>query len=203
LTDLSERFKPDRLNAVSDGIFSVALTLLILDIKPPSTSSANLGEALLMLAPQFGVFALSFAIVAYFWVIHHLIFLYIRTTDRSLLWTNLLFLLCVVVLPFSAALLARYPMEPVALRFYGFNIAACSSSLWLAWILAVLNAKHLGEVSRVQRAYIMKRFALSLTLALMGAAVASILPVVSVILFVAVPVAYALTSGPQEPGDAC
>jgi hypothetical protein len=55
LTDPSERFKPDRLNAVSDGIFSVALTLLILDIKPPSTGSVSLGEALLMLAPHFGV----------------------------------------------------------------------------------------------------------------------------------------------------
>ena len=58
---------PGRLTAISDGIFDVALTLLILDVRPPDVAVSKLGAALIATAPRFGIFALSFAIVAYYW----------------------------------------------------------------------------------------------------------------------------------------
>lgn len=124
---------PGRLTAISDGIFAVALTLLILDVRPPDVAVSKLGSALVATAPRFGIFALSFAIVAYYWVVHHLIFAYVRVANRGLLWSNLLFLFMIVVLPFSAAVLGRYPLEAPSLIIYGSNLACCSLTLGLSW----------------------------------------------------------------------
>jgi hypothetical protein len=62
---------PSRVIAISDGVFAVALTLLILDVKPPTVNQTLLASAIIGTAPRLGIFALSFAIVAYYWVSHH------------------------------------------------------------------------------------------------------------------------------------
>ena len=59
---------PSRVIAISDGVFAVALTLLILDVKPPTVNQTLLASAIIATAPRLGIFALSFAIVAYYWV---------------------------------------------------------------------------------------------------------------------------------------
>jgi len=189
---------PGRLTAISDGIFAVALTLLILDVRPPDVAVSKLGSALVATAPRFGIFALSFAIVAYYWVVHHLIFAYVRVANRGLLWSNLLFLFMIVVLPFSAAVLGRYPLEAPSLIIYGSNLACCSLTLGLSWWYA--SRAGLLEVDPAQARYIALRFVLSLTLAIVGVALAKVVPIASLGLFVAVPVLSALTSGPIRSG---
>jgi uncharacterized membrane protein len=119
-------FDAGRVASLSDGVFAVALTLLILAIKPPETDGAHLVQTLVSTVPRFGIFALSFAIVAYHRVVHHLIFALLKAADRTLIWLNLLFLFTVVVLPFFAAVLGRYPTAPPALMLYGSNVACCS-----------------------------------------------------------------------------
>ena len=193
--DPTETFGPDRLLALSDGMFAVALTLLILDIHLPEGPKEHLGAALVSIAPRLGIFVLSFAIVAYYWFIHHLIFLYVRSASRRLLWASLLFLLMIVILPFSAGVLGRYPLTPIALATFGLNIAACSLTLWLTWVLA-RRGGHVVNVAPEQRRYIDRRFAISPVLAIAAVAVSRFLPWVSLALFVAVPVSYALTSQP-------
>src|SRR5260370_28807828 len=93
---------PSRVVAISDGVFAVALTLLILDVKPPTVGQTLLASAIIATVPRLGIFALSFAIVAWYWVSHHFSFGYVRIIDRGLLWLNMLFLFTIVVLPFSA-----------------------------------------------------------------------------------------------------
>jgi uncharacterized membrane protein len=65
--------EPCRLTALSDGVFAVALTLLILDIRPPEIDGAHLVQSLVRTVRRFGIFTLRFAIVAYHWVVHQLI----------------------------------------------------------------------------------------------------------------------------------
>ena len=185
---------PSRLTALSDGVFAVALTLLVLDVKPPQVNPALLGSAVLAMAPRLGIFALSFAIVTYYWVSHHSVFTYVRTTDRGLLWLNMLFLFTIVILPFSAAVLADYPRTAPAIALYGTNVALCSVALSVVWWYAV--AKRLSiDVQGVELRHVAVRTAVSPILALLGVAVSTIAPVISLVLFVAIPVAYGATAG--------
>ena len=101
-----------RIEALSDGVFAVAMTLLIIDIRVPDLSSdpgfGRLARDVLSLWPHFVTYAVSFLIVGLYWVSHHLLFDLIRRTDRGLMWINLFFLLFVVVIPFSTALLGSH-----------------------------------------------------------------------------------------------
>jgi len=185
---------PSRLTALSDGVFAVALTLLVLDVKPPQVNPALLASAVLAMAPRLGIFALSFAIVTYYWVSHHSVFTYVRATDRGLLWLNMLFLFTIVVLPFSAAVLADYPLAAPAIALYGTNVAICSAALSVAWWYAV--AKRLSiDVQGEELRYAAVRTAVSPILALLGVVVSTIAPVISLVLFVAIPVVYGATAG--------
>jgi uncharacterized membrane protein len=100
----------------------------------------------------------------------------------------MLFLFTIVVLPFSAAVLADYRLAAPAITLYGANVAACSATLAIAWWYAV--AKRLSvDVRRDERRRVAIRTMISPTLAVVGIAVATIAPVASLVLFVAIPVA--------------
>jgi uncharacterized membrane protein len=126
----------DRVPAISDGVFSVAMTLLVLDIKVPPVGTAHLAQALRELGPHVAVFALSFLIVTFYWTAHHVVFNAVRRSDRVLLWVNAGHLLCVVLLVFLTALLSAFSRRPLAVDVYGLNIIACSLSLIAVWIYA-------------------------------------------------------------------
>ena len=129
-----------RIEALSDGVFSIAMTLLIIDIHVPqfaySPDFGTLARAVLGLWPQFGSLAVSFLILGLYWVSHHLLFDLIRRADRGLMWINATFLLFVVVVPFSTALLGRYPGNYFAIFFYGANLILVGLSLQTLWTYA-------------------------------------------------------------------
>jgi uncharacterized membrane protein len=112
-----------RLAAFSDGVFAVAVTLLVLEVHVPQASgpqlSENLLHGLLEQAPKFFSYALSFMIICIWWVAHHHLLDLVRRTDRGLLWLNSLFLLCLAFVPFPTAMMGDYPRERVAVMFYG------------------------------------------------------------------------------------
>jgi uncharacterized membrane protein len=133
----------NRLEALVDGVFAVVMTLLVLDIKvPPPTkphAAVNLLGDLLSLHATALSYALSFVIAGIYWVGHHNQFAYIRRTDRPLLWINILFLMCVAFIPFSAALLAAYPGQRIAVIVYGANLIVVGLVLYLHWWYATRN----------------------------------------------------------------
>lgn len=186
------RYRTDRTEGISDGVFAVSLTLLILDVRPPEGGASQLVHGLVMIAPRLGTFALSFAIVAYYWLVHHLIFASVRGVKVALIWTNMLFLFTVAVLPFSTAVLGRYPLVPVALAIYGVNLAACTSTLAGVWFVA--DRANVTETLMIsQRRYIVRRFAFQLILALLGIACAFLAPTLALSIFVALPIVFAVT----------
>jgi uncharacterized membrane protein len=103
---------PERLLALSDGIFAFAATLLVVNLDVPSIPAGQeasaLPGALASLFDQLEAFVLSFYLIAVFWTIHQRQFRYLRMLDDGLLWINLLSLLLVVLIPFSTALVSRY-----------------------------------------------------------------------------------------------
>ena len=109
------RYRTDRTEAISDGVFAVSLTLLILDVRPPEGGASQLVHGLVLVAPRLGTFALSFAIVAYYWLVHHMIFASLRGVKVALIWANMLFLFTIAVLQrYEVALSTR--RSPLDLR---------------------------------------------------------------------------------------
>jgi uncharacterized membrane protein len=126
----------DRVAFFSDGVFAIAITLLVLEIRLPEPipgSHPDLSGALLAeLWPDFYSFLISFWFVGTLWIAHHRVFHYIRGYDRSLLLLNLFFLMWIVVLPFSSTLLSRYEDQQMAVIIYAAHVAV--AELALAWV---------------------------------------------------------------------
>jgi uncharacterized membrane protein len=97
-----------RVEAFSDGVFAIAITLLILDVRVPSANAGNLAAALLRQWPTYAAFLISFSFIGIMWVNHHRLFNHIRRCDNGLMFYNLLLLLGVTVVPFPTALIAAH-----------------------------------------------------------------------------------------------
>ena len=95
----------NRLEAFSDGVFAIAITLLILEIKVPP--AANLGNGLLQLWPSYLAYAISFVVIGAIWINHHAMFDWIDRVDQKLLLLNTLHLMFIAFLPFPTAVLAE------------------------------------------------------------------------------------------------
>jgi uncharacterized membrane protein len=127
-----------RLEAFSDGVFAVAITLLVLNlhIPPASLSDGNLGRQILAQWPTFAAFVTSFATIGIMWINHHRLFTHIRRVDTPLMLLNLLLLMLIVFVPFPTALLAVYTVQPdqhlAAFLYCGTFVvlAICFNLLW-------------------------------------------------------------------------
>ena len=129
-----------RLETLTDGIFSIAMTLLVLDIHVPdlinSISSSELSHQLILMWPRILSFLISFIILGMFWVSHHTEFRFIKKLDNKLIWLNIFFLLFVSLLPFSAALLGRYAFNQTAIFVYGIQLIFLVLMQYFIWVHA-------------------------------------------------------------------
>lgn len=125
-----------RVEAFSDGVFAIAITLLILEIKVPSPGSGQLSAQLLRQWPSYVSFVISFAFIGIMWINHHRLFTHIKRCDDILLIFNLLLLLGVTAVPFPTSVLAAYlgqrDQQTAALLFNGTYcfIAIAFNVLW-------------------------------------------------------------------------
>jgi uncharacterized membrane protein len=132
----------NRLEAFSDGVFAVAITLLVLNLQVPQvTSVSELVPRLGELWPKLLSYALSFVLVGIYWVAHHNIFHYIKRSDRNLLWLNILLLLCIVFLPFPTALLGEYPEQRVSVIIYAGTLVITGLVLQALWWYATSGCR--------------------------------------------------------------
>jgi uncharacterized membrane protein len=105
----------ERLLTLSDGVFAIAITLLILNVQVPDAGGRNgLTGALLRAWPQYLSYVSSFLTVGIVWANHHSMFLHIRRTNHLFLLFNVVFLLWVASIPFPTSVLARYLTDPGA-----------------------------------------------------------------------------------------
>jgi uncharacterized membrane protein len=135
----------DRLEAFSDGVFAIAITLLIFGIKVPTVAGPDIGAGLkhqlLALWPAYLSFGVSFAIISIFWVGHHHMFQLIHRSNRTLLWLNNLFLMCVSFIPFPASVIGLYGHERVAMVLYCATIIVTGLALYALWAYASAGAR--------------------------------------------------------------
>jgi len=122
-----------RVIGLSDGIFAFALTLLALDLRLPDIPNLTVENGLAGLLPKLLIFLISFFIIGNQWDVHQRTFLHIAKADAKFALLNLLSLLFVIIMPAAAAVLGRYPTQPLAILCFGVNSALLGLSSWLAW----------------------------------------------------------------------
>ncbi len=131
----------ERLAALSDGLFAVAMTLLVLDLKLPVAQGIETDAALLAalrdLAPRLVVYLMSFLTLGIFWVGQQTQHTHYARSDRHLTWIHLGFLFAVTLMPFSTSLMAEFITLRTALVVYWLNIVALGALLWTGWRYAV------------------------------------------------------------------
>jgi uncharacterized membrane protein len=142
------RLTPGRLEAFSDGVFSIAATLLVLDLRVPDVTN-DLAAALVSQWPNYVTYVVSFLTIGIIWVNHHSLFANVRHVDRTLLFVNMLLLLTVSAIPFPTALLAHYVVidgaSHIAAAVYGGVMVAMSVAFTLLWRHVTRDARLLGR----------------------------------------------------------
>ena len=138
-----------RIEAFSDGVFAIAATLLVLELKVPHVEPGELGGTLLGNWPSYATYVVSFLVIGIIWVNHHAVLERIRKVDRPLLFLNLVFLMAVAVIPFPTALLADYLKaghdEHLAAAVYGGSMTLMGVTFGSIWAYAVLSGDLLHE----------------------------------------------------------
>ena len=131
----------ERLAALSDGVFAVAMTLLVLDLHAPAAEAihgeADLLHALLAIAPRLLIYLMSFITLGIFWVGQQTQLNAIARSSRDLTWIHLAFLAGVTLMPFSTSLMAEFITLRGALLLYWANILLLGAILFWSWRGAV------------------------------------------------------------------
>ncbi len=189
-----------RLESLSDGVFAVALTLLVLNLTVPIISSPLnivLAEDLMNLWPKSLAYAGSFFVIGIFWIGHRLMFHYIERSDRKLLWMNNLLLMFVSFIPFAANVLGTYPWYEASSVLYGGTLFLASIFYFVLWKHAVKRQliKEGLEIAFIKKA---KGILLAApTLYLISTICGFINPKISLVLFILIPIFYILP-GPVD-----
>jgi uncharacterized membrane protein len=194
-----------RIEAFSDGVIAVIITIMVLELKPPhETTLAGLWS----IAPSFAIYGLSFVVVAAFWVNHHHLLLAARRPDPLYMWSNINLLFWLSLVPFVTAYLGEHRDAPLALALYGAVLSISSLSfVWLTY--AVL--RHHDRMERAEFTRLNLKGIASIGLYAAAAPLAYVSIYASYAIFVLIPVSYFLPDRklvdifaepiPEEPSD--
>jgi uncharacterized membrane protein len=116
----------ERAVAFSDGVFAIAITLLVLGLEVPDVADDRLAHALSQLGSQAVSYFIGFAVMGLFWLDHHRFFARLRAFDGTLLVLNLAYLSLIALMPFTTGVFGRYGDVAIAVALYAGNVAATS-----------------------------------------------------------------------------
>jgi uncharacterized membrane protein len=183
-----------RLEALSDGVVAIVMTLLVLELHLPEVEGHEVGDflaAYAAVAPKFISFAVSFAIVAIYWVNHHHFFRRVTHTDWKLLWANMLLLFFLAVTPFSTAVLGDHPTDSIPIAFYGINLALAGYAFFLMGRYVFFEAKlTIASVTQAEMEAESRRAFIGSTAFLAAAGLGFIYPPAALLIFVIIPITF-------------
>lgn len=133
-------FTPNRLEALTDAVFAIVMTLLVLEISIPvieeSVLQAELPRRLLELGPKLYSYVLSFIVLGLLWNLHHISFHSIKRCDAGLVWLNIIFLMFIALIPFSTSLIGDYGTEHISFAVYASNVLLAITMRLIIWTYA-------------------------------------------------------------------
>jgi len=163
----------ERLAALSDGVFAVAMTLLVLDIHAPAVeavrSEQDLWRAVVTLSPRLLMYVMTFLTLGIFWVGQQTQLNHLERSGRGLTWIHLVFLFAVSITPFSTTLLAEFTAYRTALLIYWANILALGASLYFSWVCAAGSGLVKSDLPPAASAAIKRRIVIAQGLYALGA----------------------------------
>jgi uncharacterized membrane protein len=184
-----------RIVGLTDGVFAIALTLIVLEIRVPSHeavhSESELLAAILALAPRFLTYALSFLTLTIFWFSQQAQHGLMVKTDRRLATLNLCFLAFIALLPFSTDLLADFLQFRIAVLVYWLNLLMLGAMLFASWWYADSNGMLVENIDAQTRRTVYQRIVNAQILWAIGAALCLITPLLSIAFILLVQLIYA------------
>lgn len=131
--------KKGRLEAFSDGVFAIIITIMVLELVPPH---GHTFESLLEVAPVFAAYVISFAYVGIYWNNHHHMFQVVEKVDGKVLWANLFLLFWLSLMPFVTAWAGESNFAPQPVTLYGLDLLMCALSYFVLQLhLIQINGK--------------------------------------------------------------
>ena len=192
----------ERLAALSDGVFAVAMTLLVLDLRAPAVEAIHherdLWLALGALAPRLIMCAMTFMTLGIFWVGQQTQLNHLTRSDRGLSWMHLLFLFAVSMTPFSTMLLAGFIAYRIALLVYWVNLLLLGGTLYFTWVCALGLGLVRDDIPPAVAAAVQRRIVIAQALYAFGALLCLVNTYVSIGFIVLVQLNYAIA--PRLPG---
>ena len=186
----------DRLAALSDGIFAVAMTLLVLELHTPTAAQVHseheLIQALAALGPQWIVYGMSFLTLGIFWAGQQTQLNHIEQGTRDLTWIHLGFLFSVTLTPLTTRLLGEFVHYRVAVGFYWLNILVSGVMLYWSWAHATRAGLIKSDAPAEIRNSICRRIIIAQSLYAVGAALCLINTWISIGIIVLVQLNYAI-----------
>lgn len=185
---------PGRLETLADGIFAIAMTLLVLELQIPEAAGAgDLGVRLASLWPKFATFFISFVVLGVYWFGHHQIFHFVVRVNRTLVWLSILFFMGAALVPFVAFVMGAHPFDPLALGLYGGVLGLLAVLGYVIWWYITGNRGLMDEkldpdLVRKVRHWI----ALGPMIALVAVLLAFVNPLASLLIYLALPVLFIL-----------
>lgn len=172
------RMTTSRLEAFSDGVLAIIITIMVLELKVPEEGTF---EALKPLLPKIISYVISFIYVGIYWNNHHHLFQIIEKVNGKILWANLILLFCLSLIPFSSAWMGENHFEQNTVAVYGINLVFCA----LAFNFITNSALHFeGKDSLVAKAYRNKtKENASTILYIIGIALSFYYPKISLLLY--------------------
>jgi uncharacterized membrane protein len=188
----------NRFEAFSDGIFAIAMTILVIEIKIPDLSQAtpsNAVSALVHTWPHILSFITSFLVIGVVWLNHHALFHFVKRVDRIILTINLVLLMCIAFIPFSTALIGEYSnLQPIVM-FYGLSLSLTGLVYNILWFYVV--RQYLREHPKITRRFLIQASLWSIGYPMLYL-IASILSFMntnlSVLLYILIPLFYLFPS---------
>jgi uncharacterized membrane protein len=140
---------PHRLIALTDGVYAIVMTILVLELSVPlvmeTAVNKELSHGLLEMWPEFLIYGISFLVLGVFWWMHHFIFDIVKRHDAALSWINIFFLMCTGLIPFSTALFGAYGAVRITALVYGANMFFGFLGLVALWLYVTRNNRLVGS----------------------------------------------------------
>jgi uncharacterized membrane protein len=185
-----------RLEALGDGVFSVAMTILVIELRLPSVQGNSWNElmhALYEIKQEIFCYLISFVILGIMWYGHRMVFEYISKTNRYFIFLGVLFYMVVCLVPFSTRFLAANTFRWYAILMYGLNLSMCNLALYWQWIYGIHRPSlHARELPDEVRNEARKLFLISPVMYSVAIVFSFFIPLVSIIIFFITPILYLL-----------
>jgi uncharacterized membrane protein len=183
-----------RLESLGDGIFSIAMTILVLELKIPDVIGNSWNDFKTSLHESWYsllCYVISFIVLGIMWFGHRLMFEYIGKTDRYFIFLGVLFYLVVCLVPFSTRFLAKDTFKWYAIMVYGLNLSLCNLTLYAQWLygagkIQLLHREIPEEIKK--EAHIL--FLLSPIVYSVAIIISFFVPTISIIIFIVTPILY-------------